>query len=175
MRPQDNDAEKMKKRFEQANKIFLFLDIGLLITNLILTLVFVKHGCVSLMFLYYSVFYLAQSGQHYMIYKFPSIDINKHFVLYRRLVLLICFIDGSYLFACIIFWQRTPTHPIYCGLHEYFGIGVWVGILLIIHFIFALGWAISLIQSYVSRRYYLLALGGFEVEQRILEERRVAR
>ena len=39
------------------------------------------------------------------------------------------------------------------------------------HCIFLIGWAITLIQAYVNRRYYLLALGGYEVEQRIIKER----
>lgn len=143
-----------------------------MLLSLIFVFVYIHHRCVSLMFLYYAFFYSAQAGQHYMIQKFPLIDINKHFVLYRRLVMFIGFVDASYLFAAIIFWQKTSQHPMYCALHEYFGIGMWVGIILSFHFIFCLFWVISLIQSYINRRYYLLALGGFEVEQRILEQNR---
>jgi hypothetical protein len=51
------------------------------------------------------------------------------------------------------------------------GFGLWVGILMAFHCIFLIGWAITLIQAYVNRRYYLLALGGYEVEQRIIKER----
>ena len=127
------------------------------------------------MFLYYTFFYSAQTGQHYLLFKLPLIDVNKHYLLYRRLVILICLVDGTYMFSCVIFWQKTRMHPIYCTLCEEWGLGSWVGLVLIFHFIFCLAWAVSLIHSYVNRRYYLLALGGFEVEQRILEERRRSR
>lgn len=51
------------------------------------------------------------------------------------------------------------------------GLGVWVGVLFILHEVFVIGWAVTLVEAYISRRYYLLGLGGYEVEQRILEER----
>jgi hypothetical protein len=51
------------------------------------------------------------------------------------------------------------------------GLGWWIGILLIVHEIFLIVWGITLINAYVTRRYYLLALGGFEVEQRLIEQR----
>lgn len=161
--------------FSRINRGFLFYDGGLAVLSLILCLAFVKQDCVSLMFLCYLGFYLAQVGQHWMIGAFPTIDINLHYVRYRRLVMLVCFVDAAYMFACVIFWQKTPAHPMYCALHQHFGLGMWVGLAMAFHFIFCLAWAVSLIQAYINRRYYLLALGGFEVEQRILEQNRQAR
>ncbi len=174
-RRRHHNPERDRRIFELANKGFFVYDAVLMLISLILIFVFIRHQCVALMFFYYALFYAAQAGQHYLIFKFPLIDINKHYLLFRRLVIAICLVDGSYLFACVIFWQRTSAHPIYCGLHEYFGLGLWVGIILTMHFVFSLAWAISLIQSYINRRYYLLALGGFEVEQRIEAERRAMR
>lgn len=169
------DAEKDKKIFILVNEIFLYCDSCLLVLSFILMFVFVRHRCVALMFLFYCCFYGAQAAQHYFIKIFPKIDVNKHYVLYRRLIMLIMTVDGVYLFASIIFWQKASAHPIYCALHQYFGIGLWVGIVLVMHFIFSLFWGITLIQSYINRRYYLLAMGGFEIEQRILNEQRAIR
>jgi hypothetical protein len=48
-----------------------------------------------------------QAIQHYLIYIFPKIDINRHFVAYRRTVISICLTDMAYMLMCITFWQKT--------------------------------------------------------------------
>lgn len=144
-----------------ANKVFLFYDAFLGGLCLILCLAFVKNMCASLMFLIYMILYASQTGVHYLINIFPQIDINKHHVAYRRTVIMLCLLVVAYMFMCVTFWQKTDYHPVYCTLCTQVGLGSWVGLVLVLHCIFLIAWGISLIHAYVTRRYYLLALGGF--------------
>lgn len=165
------DGPPSKQLLPLINKLFLIYDAILAIVCGVLTLVFVRNSCAALSLLIYSAFYVCQTLQHYLIFKFPSIDINLHHVLYRRLTIGICLVDVGYMLTCITFFQKTQTHPIYCLLCLQMGITSWVGLVLVLHEVFVIGWAVTLINAYVTRRYYLLALGGFEVEQRLAEER----
>lgn len=155
------DQDRIKKIFPIANKVFFYYDAFLTILSLILCLAFVKNMCASLMFLIYMVLYACQTGLHYLIMKFPKIDINKHYVAYRRTVIMLCMVIVAYMFMCVTFWQRTDYHPVYCALCTQAGMGSWIGLILFIHCVFLIGWGITLIHAYVTRRYYLLALGGF--------------
>lgn len=123
------------------------------------------------MFLIFAVLYLFQSLQHYMIRNFPNIDINKHHILYRRVIILIGLIDAGYLFENVMFWSRDESHPIYCVLCKQIGLGAWIGLLFVFHFLLIAAWFFTLINSYIQRRYYLLAIGGFEAEQQLNLER----
>lgn len=89
--------------------------------------------CVSLSLQIYEVLYAAQTLQHFLLYKFPTIDINKHHVAYRRIVIAICLVDVGYMFMCVTFWQKTQYHPVYCVLCLQNGFGLWVGLLLVLH------------------------------------------
>lgn len=51
----------------------------------------------------------------------------------------------------------------YCTMCLYLGLPVLIGIVFIVHFIVTLMVLITVIHGYVSRKYYLLALGGFDV------------
>lgn len=165
------DQNRSAKLFSLANKAFIIANSILTIALGILSLVAIPNMCACLLFLIYSVLYGFQACQHYLIYKFATIDINKHHVAFRRTVITICMVDMGYMLMAITFWQKSEDHPVYCVLCLQYGLGRWVGIFLALHCIFLIGWAITLIQAYVNRRYFLLAIGGFEAEQRILEER----
>ncbi len=156
------------KLFPIVNKGFIAADAILTISLGILSLVSIPNLCACLLFLMYSILYAFQTCQHFLIHKFATIDINKHHVAFRRTVITICMVDMGYMLMTITFWQKSEDHPVYCVLCLQYGFGRWIGILLALHCIFLIGWAITLIQSYVNRRYYLLAIGGFEAEQRIL-------
>lgn len=155
------DQERNKKIFIIVNKTFMYYDAALTALCFILCLVFVRNMCASLMFLIYMALYASQTGLHYLIYRFPKIDINKHYVAYRRTVLFLCLVIVSYMFMCVTFWQRTDYHPVFCTLCSQMGLSSWIGLALFLHCIFLIGWGVTLIHSYVTRRYYLLALGGF--------------
>ena len=92
----------------------------------------------------------------------PKRDVNRYLVSLKRMIGLICFIDTTYLFLAIMFWQKSDLHPIYCGLCEYFHMGTWIGLIIDFHCIFIIIWCMNLIHAFVTRRYYLLAIGGFE-------------
>lgn len=149
----------------------MFYDCSLAALSLILTFSLITRSCYPLMFLLYTIIYSFQILQHYLILKFPKIDINKHHVLYRRVIILIGLVDIGYLFLNVMFWSKNDSHPIYCVLCTELGIGIWVGLFLVVHFFVLTAWFFALINSYIQRRYYLLGLGGFENEQSIIEER----
>lgn len=113
------------------------------------------------MFLTYAIIYAIQTLQHFLIYIFPKIDINKHHVAYRRIVIFMLLVTTGYMFLSVTFWQKSEWHPIYCALCMENKYGLWLGLLIDLHCIFLIGWGIVLIHTYITRRYYLLALGGF--------------
>lgn len=96
-------------------------------------------------------------------------DINNHARRWKILVGWLCLMDVGYMFVGITFWQRTEVHPLYCGLCNEMGLGVWIGLLIDMHSLVVVIWGIYLIHGFVSRRYYLLAMGGYDAEQRIME------
>lgn len=50
----------------------------------------------------------------------------------------------------------------------YLHFGLWIGVIVDLHCIFVIFWGINLIHAFITRRYYLLALGGYENEVRML-------
>ena len=76
-----------------------------------------------------------------------------------------------YLLLVVVFWSKSHVHPLYCAMCEEYNWPFMIGIVFVFHFILSAGFVISLIHLFVTRKYYLIALGGFEVEQRIALER----
>lgn len=70
-----------------------------------------------------------------------------------------------------MFWVKNEIHPFYCFLCVELGLSSIVGLFLTVHFIVSLFMYIQFLYGYINRKYYLLALGGFEVERRMVEER----
>jgi hypothetical protein len=96
-----------------------------------------------------------------MIIKIPKIDVEKQDLKIKRLITLISIIQVFYLLLTVVFWQKTNYHPIYCALCIEYHLSLLVGIGLIIHFCITLGILVTLINAFISRKYYLIALGGF--------------
>jgi hypothetical protein len=63
----------------------------------------IPNLCSSMLSIIYLFFYLTQAVQHYLINIFPKIDINKHHMAYRRIVIAICLVDMGYMLMCITF------------------------------------------------------------------------
>lgn len=110
------DPERKKKLVVFINNAFMVYDFVLALVCLLFTFVLVTDQCASLSSLIYFVFFTSQSFQHYLIWKFPMIDINKHHVAYRRIVIGLGVVDGAYMFMCVTFWQKTQVHPVYCAV-----------------------------------------------------------
>ena len=127
------EPQNKNRKFELINKLFLVLNATMIVFLLISSIVFFNNTCLAYTFQIYELLYIFQTIQHYLIYKFPTIDINKHHVAYRRLVIVICLVDLAYLLMCITFWQKTQLHPVYCVLCVEIGLGAWIGLLLIPH------------------------------------------
>lgn len=151
-----------KNPSERINKMFIVVDSFLCLFSLFLLLLTdQKSVCIASFYLYWSLFYLGQTISHYLIVKLPKIDVVKFDKTIKKLIGIICFIHTAYLLLVITFWSRSQLHPIYCAICGYFGLPFVIGILFIIHFILTAGIVISLIHLYVTRKYYLIALGGF--------------
>ena len=89
----------------------------------------------------------------------------------KKLIGIVCFVEVFYLLFVVVFWQKAHVHPLYCAMCEVYGYPLLIGIVFVFHFIVSAGYAISLIHLFITRKYYLIALGGFDVEQRIALER----
>ena len=141
---------------------------------LILTLSDNISQCLASFYLFWALYFLSQAILHYLLVKIPLIDVIKFDLLIKRLIGLVCFVEVAYLLLVVVFWERSNVHPLYCAMCEEYNWPYMIGIVFVFHFILSGGFVISLIHLFVSRKYYLIALGGFEVEQRIALEREEA-
>jgi|JI9StandDraft_1071089.scaffolds.fasta_scaffold581551_1 hypothetical protein len=73
--------------------------------------------------------------------------------------------------VAFVYWTKSDLHPVYCYLVNMLGMPSLLGIIFILHFIASLILYIQCLHEYITRKYYLLALGGFDVEQRLIRER----
>lgn len=154
-----------------VNKIFTIFDISLSAIGLLLSFVFILDECATSFFLYYCIFYFGQSTQHFLIVKMPNIDVIKYDKIILRYVKIISIIEISYFFLTFMFWVKTEIHPFYCFLCLKLGLSSIIGLALTAHFIVSLFTYIQFLYGYINRKYYLLALGGYEVERRMIEQR----
>lgn len=155
------DEEKKRKIKIIVNKVFFIIDGTAAVACAVSSLIFVQNGCLASFFLYYSLFYLIQAIQHFLLTKLGFSDVLKYDAIIKKAIFIISALLISYLFLGIMFWQKASIHPIYCALCGEMGLPLIVGMAIDIHFIVVLFWFISLIQMYISRKYYLIALGGF--------------
>ena len=151
-----------KNSNQLLHKAFIFLD-GLLcfLCGIILFFSDNRSSCLASFYLFCSLYFLGQTISHYLTIKIPEVDVVKFDSSIKRLIGIICFIQIIYMFLVVVFWQKSHIHPIYCAVCEEFKWPFIIGIAFIIHFIISAGIAISLIHLFVSRKYYLIALGGF--------------
>ena len=98
----------------------------------------------------------------------------KFDVTIKRLIGMVCFVEVFYMLLVVVFWQKSHVHPLYCAMCEEFGYPFVIGLVFLVHFIASAGFVVSLIHLFITRKYYLIALGGFDVEQRLALEREEA-
>lgn len=157
-----------KDSSQLTNKVFICFDSVMeLVCVLQLILSDERSQCLASFYLFWSLFYLSQIVNHYLLLRIPKIDVVSLDLTIKRLIGIVCFVEICYLFLVIIFWQKSNIHPIYCAVCEEFKLPFLIGMIFVFHFIFSAGFLINLIHCFVSRKYFLIALGGFEVEQRL--------
>lgn len=128
---------------------------------MILTLSDNRSQCIASFYLFWALYFLTQAMLHYLLVKIPMIDVIKVDITIKRMIGLICFVEIVYMLLVVVFWQRSHAHPIYCAMCEEYQWPYTIGIVFIFHFILSAGFVISLIHLFVTRKYYLIALGGF--------------
>ncbi len=163
------NLRKIKLKSEECfHTLFFFLDSFIVMMSLVM-LIFtgVSSTCLSQFFLFMALIEAGQALAHFLLLKMPKTDVVLYQNLIKRLTTLLCVIQIVYLLLVIIFWQRSTWHPIYCAMCQEFHLPYLIGIGYVIHFVFTLGILVTLIHGFVTRKYYLIALGGFEVEQRL--------
>lgn len=146
-------------------------DAGLAGLCFVLSFVFISDDCSLSFFLYYTIYFIGQAIQHMLIVKMPTIDVVRYDKVIRRYLFIVSVIEISYFFLAFMFWVKTELHPMYCFFCVKLGMSAVVGVVLILHFVASLLIYIQFLYCYINRKYYLLALGGFEVEQRIIQQR----
>ena len=167
------NLRKIKLKSEECfHTFFFFLDSFIVFIALIM-LIFTgaSSTCLSEFYLFIALFEMGQALAHFLLIKMPKIDVVLHQNLIKRLIVLLCVIEIVYLLLVIIFWQKSSLHPIYCAMCMELHLPYLIGIGYALHFVFTLGILVTLIHGFVTRKYYLIALGGFEVEQRLGIER----
>jgi hypothetical protein len=117
---------------------------------------------------------MTQAISHYLLIKLPVTDVIKFDSIIKKLIGIVCFVEVFYLLLVVVFWQKAHVHPLYCAMCEEYGYSFLIGIVFVFHFIGSGGFVINLIHLFITRKYYLIALGGFEVEQRMALEREEA-
>lgn len=143
------------------------IDISFAAISLLVSFITIPNECSMSFFLFYTIYFMGQSIQHFLLLKMPKIDVVKYDITIKRYVYIASAIEILYFFVMFMFLVKTELHPIYCFLCIQLGISPLIGILLIAHFIVSLFMYVQFLYKYINRKYYLLALGGFEVEVRL--------
>jgi hypothetical protein len=108
-----NHFEFFQDFFRNVLQIFFILDSTLTIVSFILTWVFIKYPTILAFFLYYCIFYIGQSIQHYLSLVLHKIDIIKYDKLIKRYLAMISIIELTYFILVFIYWTKSTYHPIY--------------------------------------------------------------
>lgn len=153
------------------HKIFFYLDAVLAGVCIVLLLVSIGDRCGQGFFVYYGMFFIGQSIQHHLFGIIPKIDIVKYDKSLKRYIGFAIGIEVSYFFLAFMFWTRAAIHPLYCYLCLDLGLPIYIGIAIVLHFIVSMLVFVQFLHRYITRKYYLIALGGFEVELRITQQR----
>ena len=131
--------------------------------SMVSSFIFIGDNCGMAFFLYLTIFYIGQSIQHYLILKMPQIDIIKYQAVIKRFLVIVSAIEISYFFLAFMFWTKFEVHPLYCFLCQKLGLPIVIGIAIMVHFVVSLLFFIHFLHGFIKRKYYLMALGGFEV------------
>lgn len=138
---------------------------------MVLSWIFISRACTMSFFLYYCILYLGQSIQHFLCVVLPKIDVVRYDIWIKRAIGLVSAIEVSYIMLAFLFWSKSTYHPFYCFHCEVLSLPFYTGLLFTLHFIATLFLFIQFLHDYITRKYYLLALGGFEVELRLIRQR----
>ena len=157
------------------HKVFLGVGASLSLLALLGSFLVISDKCSMAFMLWYTLFWLGQGIQHFLSFTIPQVDTLKHEHLIRRFVGIVIIIDILYFFLAFTFWMKSEYHPLYCFLCHRIGLSPLIGVFLLIHFFIALAFFIQFLYAYIKRKYYLISLGGFTVEQRLLREREESR
>lgn len=136
---------RTKQLLARVNHVFIYIDVVLASLCLLGFFISIPKPCAMEAFTMYCIFFAVQALQHVLVHRFPRIDINKHHMAFRRVITSICLLDMAYLMMAVTFWEKNPSHPIYCLLCVELGLSAWIGLLLILHEVFVIGWAVTLI------------------------------
>ena len=120
---------------------------------------------------YYSLFYLAQSIKHYLCINMPTMNVVKYDKVLKRYIFAISAIEISFFLLAFMFWTKSDMHPLYCFVVGALGLPYPLGAIFLLQFIFSLLVYIQFLHEFITRKYYLLAMGGYEVEQRLIQQR----
>lgn len=150
--------------------LFLY-DLSFSCISLVLSLVCAGKPCPMSFFAYYSIFYLAQAIKHYLCGNMPKMNVVKYDKILKRYIFAISVIEISFFLLAFMYWTKSDMHPLYCFVVENLGLPFPIGGLFMVQFIFSLLVYIQFLHGFITRKYYLLAMGGFEVEQRLIQQR----
>lgn len=160
-----------KRRAEIFHKLNLYYDLTLSTISFILSLVCIGKPCSMSFFGYYAVFYLAQAMKHYLCLNMPTMNVIQYNSTLKRYIYAISGVEMSYFMLAFMFWAKSDMHPLYCFVVDTLNWPFPIGSLFLIQFIFSLLVFIQCLHGFITRKYYLLALGGYEVEQRLIQQR----
>ena len=150
------------------HRVLLVISAGLSLLCLLGSFLVLGSHCEMGFLLWYCIYWLGQAIQHFLAFTVPRVDTVKYSPQIRRLVGVIIVIDLVYFFLAFTFWTKSEVHPLYCLLCHRLDFSPGIGALLLLHFIIALFFFIQLLYAYIKRKYYLISLGGFALEQRLL-------
>ena len=156
-------AELRKQRSANFHKAFFALDTILFMVFVGTSLLELHWGevCNISFFAYYSIFYLGQSIQHCLCFTMPKIDIVSQEKRLFKYLVIVSIIEISYFLVAFLFWTKSDLNPIYCFMIQVLRLHFLVGSIFIFHFIASLLLYVQVLHGFITRKYYLLALGGF--------------
>ena len=92
------------------------IDISLAAISVLASFIAIPNECSMSFFLFYTIYFMGQSIQHFLLIKMPKIDVIKYDITIKRYVYVTSFIEIMYFFVMFMFLVKNDLHPIYCFL-----------------------------------------------------------
>lgn len=146
-----------------VNTAFICFDLSMIIFCSVQAIIYISYPCVIWFYLYMILIFSSQALLHFLLIKITTMDTEKYKQTVIRSIFIIAIVTFSYLFASIMYWGAKDIHPIYCALYEVFGLPFGIGIVICLHCAACICALAQLVHAFVTRRFYLLAIGGIEV------------
>jgi len=95
-----------KKVKKIVHSCFALFDIIITLLCLVEIFISIDTTCLTLFYIYYTLFYIGQVIEHFLVIRLPDIDAEKYAPKIKVFIYIFGFFETTYLFGTVMFWLR---------------------------------------------------------------------